>query len=301
MEFIDYYKILGISNTATDSEIKKAYRKLARKYHPDLNPNDKEAEKNFKEINEANEVLSNPEYRKKYDKYGKDWKHADEFEKAEQQRQQYSRRQYAHTQEQEFSNSNFSDFFESMFGGSGFSGGRYSSGNVKFKGQDYNAELQLDLGDVYETKKRTITVNGKNLRLTIPAGVHNGQTIRLKGYGGEGINGGPKGDLYITFSIVNHTAFRRDKDDLHTTVKLDLYKAVLGGEIVVNTFNNEKVKVKLKPGVQNGSKVRLKGKGFPKYKKEGQFGDLYVTYEVKIPENISEKEKALFKELEKLR
>ena len=301
MEFIDYYKILGIPKTASESEIKKAYRKLARKYHPDLNPNDKDAEKKFKEINEANEVLSNPEYRKKYDKYGKDWKHADEFEKAQSQNQGYSSRQYSNDYNQGYSNSDFSDFFESMFGGSGFRGGQYSSGNVKFKGQDYNAELQLNLEDVYETKKHTITVNGKKLGLTIPAGVYNGQTIKLKGYGSEGINDGPKGDLYITFSITNHTKFRRDKDDLYTTVNLDLYKAVLGGEIVVNTFNNEQVKIKVKPGVQNGSKVRLKGKGFPKYKKEGQFGDLYVTHEVRIPENITEKEKSLFEELAKLR
>jgi curved DNA-binding protein len=299
MEYKNYYKILGVNKTATKDEIKKAYRKLARKHHPDLNPDDKEAEKKFKEINEANEVLSNDEKRKKYDKYGKDWKHADEFEKAQNQYQGSSRKHYTHSTNQEYSESDFSDFFESMFGGA--RGGQYKSGNVKFKGQDLNAELQLNLTDVYKTQKQTLTIKGKKIRLTIPAGVYNGQTIKLIGYGGDGINGGPKGDLYITFSIANNTSFKRDKDDLHTTIDLDLYKAVLGGEIVVETFTKEKVKIKVKPGTQNGSKVRLKGKGFPKYKKDAQFGNLYVTYYIKIPEKLTEKEKSLFEELAKQR
>ena len=177
MEYKDYYKILDVSKDASLAEIKKSYRKLARKYHPDVNPNDKEAEKKFKEINEANEVLSNTENRKKYDKYGKDWKHADEFDKAQQQRQQ------SRSSSQDQYSSDYSDFFESMFGG-----GRTRGENVKFKGQDFHAELQLDLKDVYETHKRTLTVNGKNIRLTIPAGVSNGQIIRIKGHGGEGFD-----------------------------------------------------------------------------------------------------------------
>jgi len=156
MAFIDYYKILGINKNATESDIKKAYRKLARKHHPDLNPNDKVSEKKFKEINEANEVLSNPENRKKYDKYGKDWKHADEFEKAKQQQQYYSSSQQQNAGG--YTNSEYSDFFESMFGG-GTS--RARSGQVKFRGQDYNAELHLDIKDVFINHKRTLTVNGK--------------------------------------------------------------------------------------------------------------------------------------------
>lgn len=294
MAFIDYYKILGIEKNSSQEDIKKAYRKLARKYHPDLNPNDKEAEKKFKEINEANEVLSNTENRKKYDKYGKDWKHADEFDKAQQQRQQ-SHRGFQNQSSGGFSESDYSDFFESMFGG-----GRTRGGNVKFKGQDFHAELHLDLKDVYETHKRTLTVNGKNIGLTIPAGVENGQVIRIKGYGGEGLNGGPKGDLIIQFSIANHTKFKRDKKDLYATVDLDLYKAVLGGEITIDTFES-KVKLKVKPETQSGTKVKLKGKGFPVYKKDGQFGDLYITYNVELPTKLSGKEKELFNELAKLR
>jgi len=302
MSYIDYYKILGIDKSATANDVKKAYRKLARKYHPDVNPNDKEAEQKFKEINEANEVLSNPENRKKFDAYGKDWKHADDIERAKQQQQyQYSQRQGGFEQGgfEGFGDEGFSDFFESMFGGRRTSSGSQGR-SVKFKGQDYNASLHLDLKDVYTTHKRTLTVNGKNIRLTIPAGVENGQVIKIKGHGGEGVNGGPKGDLYITFSIDNHSDFKRNKNDLYTTVQLDLYKALLGGEITVSTFQG-KVKLNVKPGTQSGTKIKLKGKGFPIYKKEENFGDLYITYQITIPTNLTEKEKELFKELSKLR
>ncbi len=293
MDFIDYYKVLGIDKKSSAADIKKAYRKLARKYHPDVNPNDKEAERKFKEVNEANEILSNPENRKKYDTYGKDWKHAEEFEKAGyQQPHQQSRQGKARN----FSESDYSDFFESMFGG-GFSKG---GANIKFKGADYNAELRLDIKDIYKTHKRTINVNGKALGLTIPAGVKNGQTIKIKGQGGGGVNGGPNGDLFIQFTIDNATSFKRDGDNLHTIVDLDLYRALLGGDVTIDTFDG-KVKMKVAPETQNGTKVKLKGKGFPVYKKEGQFGDLYVTYQIKLPVRLSKKEKELIAELDKLR
>ncbi|MFD1614089.1 DnaJ C-terminal domain-containing protein [Gelatiniphilus marinus] len=295
MAFIDYYKILGITKKATEAEIKKAYRKLARKYHPDLNPNDKVAEKKFKEINEANEVLSNPENRKKYDQYGEHWQHAEDYEKAKQQRQQY-RKSYqgatgGHTEQ------DFSDFFENMFGGAS---SRFHGSQVKFRGQDYNAELHLHLKDVYTTHKRTLTVNNKNIRINIPAGVENGQVIKIKGHGGKGVNGGPNGDLFIQFHIANHSKFKRDKHHLHTAVDLDLYTALLGGELTVNTFNG-KVKLTVKPETQNGTTVKLKGKGFPKYKKEGEFGDLFITYQIKLPTKLSSEEKALVQQLQKLR
>ncbi len=293
MDFIDYYKILGIDNKASETDIKKAYRKLARKYHPDLNPNDKEAERKFKEINEANEVLSHPENRKKYDAYGKDWKHAEEFEKARQQRKSES--SYQRSGPGQFSDEGFSDFFSSMFGGR-----RGGQRNAQFRGQDFQAALHLNLQDVYRTHKRTLTINGKNIRLTIPAGVKNGQTIKIKGYGGEGVNGGPKGDLHITFQIDNHTKFKRDGNNLYTNLDLDLYKAILGGEVVIDTFDG-KVKLKIAPETQNGTQVKLKGKGFPVYKKEGQFGDLIITFNVKMPVNLTPKEKELFNELSKMR
>lgn len=296
MAFVDYYEILGVDKNASEEDIKKAYRKLARKLHPDLNPNDKEAHKKFQQVNEANEVLSDPEKRKKYDKYGKDWEHGEEYERARQQRQ--SANFGGHTYSTEgFGDEDFSDFFTSMFGRSE---GRGGSSQVKFRGQDYNAELQLDLLDACKTHQQTLTVNGKNIRITIPAGVENGQKIKLKGHGGAGINGGPNGDLYITFSIADHHGFKRMGNDLYTTVDLDLYTAILGGEITIETLDG-KVNVKVKPETQNGTKIKLKGKGFPVYKKEGEFGDLYITYSIKIPTNLTERQKELFRELSKLK
>ncbi|WP_233883005.1 DnaJ C-terminal domain-containing protein [Tenacibaculum piscium] len=292
MAFVDYYKILEIEKTATDKDIKKAYRKLARKYHPDLNPNNKEAEIKFKEINEANEVLSNSENRKKYDKYGKDWEHGEAYEKAKQQ-QTYSNSEG----NSQYSNQDFSDYFNTMFGQRNTSNKQGSRG---FKGQDFNAELHLNLEDVYQTHKQVLTVNNSKIRLSIPAGVENGQVIKISGKGGAGINGGPNGDLYITFSIKNHTKFKRESNNLYTTVDLDVYTAILGGEITVDTFNG-KVKLKIAPETLNNTKVKLKGKGFPVYKKEGQFGDLIITYAIKIPTKLNDKEKELFLELQNLR
>ena len=293
MTFVDYYKILGIDKTATSKDVKSAYRKLARKYHPDLNPNDKDANKNFQQINEANEVLSDPEKRKKYDQYGKDWQHADEFEKQKQYQEQTNSRGAGYSRGQ--SGGDFSDFFESMFGGAaGGSRGR----QAKYRGEDFNAELKLNLIDAFTTQKQTLTVNEAKIRITIPAGIENGQTIKIPGHGGPGINGGPNGDLYITFSIANDAKIKRSGDNLYKTVDLDLYTAVLGGEITIDTLSGQ-VKLKVAPETQNGSKVKLKGKGFPVYKKEGQFGDLFVTYNVVIPTNLTDKQKALFTELSK--
>lgn len=300
MEYVDYYKVLGVDKKASADDIKNAYRKLARKHHPDLNPNDKEAHKRFQQINEANEVLSDAEKRKKYDQYGKDWKHAEEFARQGSygEKQRHSQRQHGQggqTFSGGFGEDDFSDFFASMFGQQ--SDGRRSQ--TKFRGQDYNAELQINLLDAYKTHHQTITVNNKNIRITIPAGIENGQQIRLKGYGAPGVNGGPNGDLYITFSIINNTKFKRLGNDLYSTAEIDLYTAVLGGEITVDTLNG-KVKVKVQPETQNGTKIRLKGKGFPVYKKEDQFGDLFITFSVKIPTNLSGRQKELFEEIAKL-
>jgi curved DNA-binding protein len=297
MEFIDYYKILGLDKNASPDDIKKAYRKLARQYHPDMNPNNKEAHKKFQQINEANEVLGDPEKRKKYDQYGKDWKHAEEFEKARQQQRQYAGGGGSQTFTGDSEGGGFSDFFESLFGGMGSRGRQRET---KFKGQDYQAELRLSLKEAYTTHQRTLTIDGKNVRITIPAGIEDGQKIRLKGYGAPGVSGGPAGDLYITFQIEDDPHFKRSGIDLHTTAAIDLYTAVLGGEATVNTLSG-KLKLKVPPGTQNDAKVRVKGKGFPVYKQEGQFGDLYVTYKIKIPTHLSEKEKELFTELSKLR
>lgn len=305
MEYIDYYKTLGITKSASEKDIKSAYRKLARKYHPDVNPGDKEAEKKFKEINEANEVLSDPEKRKKYDKYGKDWKHADEFEKAGYGgtggRARGGARGGGQSAEwgDAMGGEDFSDFFSSMFGGAGgFGGGR--SQRQSFKGQDFNAELSLSLRAAAETHKQTLTVNGKKIRITIPAGISDGQTIKIKGQGGPGMQGGPNGDLFITFKIESDPQFERKGNDLYTKSKVDLYTLILGGEIQVNTLHSP-VKIKIKEGSKSGGKIRLKNKGFPVYKNAHSHGDLYVSLEVEMPTNLSAKEKELFEELKNIR
>ncbi|SHJ49335.1 curved DNA-binding protein [Reichenbachiella agariperforans] len=287
--FIDYYKTLGIDQKATQDDIKKAYRKLARKFHPDLNPNNADAKLNFQQINEANSVLSDLDKRKKYDQYGKDWEHADEFEKAK-RTQSANQRQNSTSQNR----GDYSDFFESMFGGAASGQGR----QVKYRGEDFQTTLQLSLIDAYKTHQQNLTVNRKTIRITIPAGIENGQTIKIKNHGGAGINGGPNGDLYISFSIASHPDFKRLGNDLYTTKTLDLYTAILGGELMIDTLDG-RVKLKVKPETQNGEKVKLKGKGFPVYKKEAAYGDLFLSYDIKIPTGLTDKQKELFTELSK--
>lgn len=308
MAFIDYYKVLGVERNASQDDIKKAYRKMARKYHPDLNKDDPNAKDKFQEINEANEVLSDPEKRKKYDEYGEHWKHADEF-KAE--REAYQRAQERGGQSAYWYSVNgddfmggfgrgnasgFSDFFEQLFG-HGASAGRSGRGyNMMSRGGDIEAQMNLSLREAAVTHKQTFSVNGENLRITIPAGIVDGQMIKLKGHGEKGSNGAPNGDLYITFQIAPDPEFKREGDDLFTDVDIDLYTAVLGGTVNVKTIDGM-VKLKVNPGTQNDTKVRLRGKGFPVYKKEGTFGDLIVTYHVDIPTSLSEKQKELFTQL----
>lgn len=304
MAYIDYYNILGVSKNASADDIKKAYRQKARKLHPDLNPNDKEAHRKFQQLNEANEVLSDPEKRAKYDKYGENWKHGEEYEKAQQQYQQ-QQHQWGGQQggqtfytEGDFSDTDFSEFFHSMFGG-GFTQRETRRTNRKYKGGDYQAELRLSLRQAMYTHQQTLNLDGKNIRITIPAGVTDGQKIKLAGYGQPGVNGGPNGDLYITFVVEDDPEFKRLGNDLYTSVHVGLYTAVLGGEMTVNTLDGQ-VKMKVKPGTQPEAKVRLKGKGFPVYKKDDQFGDLIVTMKVEVPKNLSSKEQELFVELSKL-
>ncbi len=292
MAYTDYYKILGIPKTASEEDIKKAYRKLARKLHPDLNPNDKEANRKFQQINEANEVLSDPEKKKKYDQYGENWENAEQFEKARQSGAGERRSRRSEESFSDFGDGQYSDFFEQMFG----SGAR----STKFRGQDYQAELHLALRDAAKTHSQTLTVNEKNIRITIPAGVEDGQVIRLKNHGAPGANGGPNGDLYITFRIAPDPIFKRLGNDLYITLNLDLYTAVLGGDVTVDTLEG-KIRLKIKPETQNGEKSRLKGKGFPVYKQDGAFGDLFVTYHILIPKNLTPRERELFTELSKMR
>lgn len=303
MDYIDYYKILEVDKQASQDDIRKAYKRLARKYHPDLNPNDPDAKRKFQEVNEANAVLSDPEKRKKYDEYGQNWEHAADFES----QQDGSGMHFGHGQNGSTywtsadDGSGFSSFFEQMFGGMGGQDfeGFSNFGRRNNRGKDYTAELEIPLTEAAQTHKKVISVNDKKLRITIPAGIADGQTIRLNGQGGEGSQGAPAGDLYITFRVPNDTRFIREGDDLYETVQLDLYTAVLGGEKIVDTMDGQ-VRLKINPGTQSGTRVRLKGKGFPIYKNEGSKGDLIVTYQVAIPTSLTDKQRKLFTELQSM-
>ena len=305
MDYKDYYQALGIEKTATAEQIKKAYRKLARQHHPDVNPNDKGAEQKFKEINEANEVLSDPEKRKKYDQFGADWQHYQQqpggagrggqpggFDWS-----QYTQGSGGGGGSPFGESEDFSDFFGSLFGnvGSGRAGGARPG-----PGPDYQAELELTMEDAYYGGPRTITVHGRNLRLTIQPGVADGQTIRLRDQGGPGRNGGPSGSLLITFRVQLDARYARTGNDLTQDVPVSVYKALLGGEQTVETLSGS-VKIKLKPETPNGTRLRLRGKGFPLYKKEGQFGDLYLRLTLALPQHLTEPEKELIQQLAALR
>jgi curved DNA-binding protein len=305
VEFIDYYQTLGVSKNADTGAIKKAYRKLARQYHPDVNPDNPDAERKFKQVNEAYEVLADPEKRKKYDQYGKDWEHAEAFEQARRQRGSTGGQGYTYTTGGDYEGADFSDFFRTMFGNEGgfFTGGGTAGGGrrrtMSFKGQDYRAELELGMREVLQDQQRVLTVNGNNIRLTIPAGVEDGQTIRIKGQGGPGHQGGEKGDLYLTFRIAPDPVFTRKGDDLYIDRQIDLFTALLGGKAEVDTLDG-RVAVTVPAGTQPGQTLRLKGKGMPVYKKAGQ-GDLYVRLEIRLPEKLNDKERELVKQWAELR
>ena len=292
MAFIDYYKVLGIKNDASQDEIKKAYRRMAKRYHPDTNKDDPNAKERFQEINEANEVLSDPEKRRKYDEYGENWRHADEFEA---QRGQYRNGAQGGYNFGGFggfgdfgssagNTSGFSDFFEELFGHGAFRGGKGS----RQRGGDIQATLQLTLHEAATTHRQQFCVNGETVSITVPAGIADGQKIRIKGKGKTGVNG-ERGDLYITFGITPDSRFTREGDDLHTTATIDAFTLLLGGEVIVPTLNGN-IKATIKPGTQPGSKLRLRGKGFPVYKQPDRYGDLIVTIAVTIPQ-LSERQR----------
>lgn len=297
MAFIDYYKVLGVDSNATQAEIKKAYRRLAKIHHPDKNNNSEESHRRFQEINEANEVLGDPEKRKKYDQYGEHWRNAEEFEA---QRRQYSNSTggydfggfggFGDFSGGSSNASGFSDFFEQLFGSGGF-GTRRRRNN----GEDIEATLSVPLRDAATTHRQTFTINGENIRITIPAGIADGQKIRLKGRGDPAPVGGTRGDLYITFSIVPDKVFTRRGDDLYTTVDTDLYTLILGGEAIVPTLDGS-ARISIRPGTQPDSTLRLRGKGFPVYKKEDSRGDLFVKLRMQLP-TLNEKQKELLRRI----
>ena len=279
MAFIDYYKILGVEKDATQEEIKKAYRKLAKRYHPDLNKDNPQSKAKFQEINEANEVLGDAEKRRRYDEYGKHWKHSEDFETQQRNARAYGggRRGFDGFSEFRHSAGNdngFSDFFEQLFGKGVFNATRP-------RGNDLQATLQLTLREAAKTHRQVLDINGEKISITIPAGIADGQKIKIKGRGGKEIDGTGRGDLYITFHIEPDEHFRREKDDLHTTVECDIYTLLLGGEIVIDTLDGS-VKTSIKPSTQPDSKLRLRGKGMQHYRQEGA-GDMIVTIKARLP------------------
>jgi curved DNA-binding protein len=311
VDYKDYYKTLGLEKSATTDQIKKAYRKLARQYHPDVNPNNAEAERKFKEINEAHEVLSDEEKRRKYDQLGADWQRYQQAGAGAGRAGGFDWSQYGHPgggfggygqagSGDPFGNTDFSDFFSSIFGGMGGEGRPGGHSARASAGQDYQAELELTLAEAYEGGPRTLTVNGKKLRINIQPGAEDGQTIRLRDQGAPGRNGGPAGSLYITLRIAPDPRYTRTGSDLTMDVPVSLYTALLGGQQVVETLSGP-VKITVKPETQNGTRLRLRGKGFPVYKQAGQFGDLYLRLNVTLPQHLTDKEKELFRQLAELR
>lgn len=312
MEYKDYYKVLGVDKKATQDEIKKSFRKLARQYHPDKNPGNKEAEEKFKLINEANEVLGDPAKRKKYDELGSNW---NRFEQAGQGRQGdgYDWSGFGGGDSGNFyyegdindvfgreGGSGFSDFFETFFGrGTGRRPGQKTKSQGQFKGQDYEAEMGLTLEEAYHGVSRIIQVHDEKLRITTKTGAYDGQLLRIRGKGAHGSTEQHRGDLYVRIRIQPHPVFHRRNDDLYAQHNIDLYTAVMGGETVVNTLTG-KIKVNTPPGTQNGKNIRVKGKGMPVYGKTGTFGDLYLQINVVLPENLTSQERELFEQLKKL-
>lgn len=321
MEYKDYYKTLGVDKKATDKEIKSAFRKLARQYHPDINPDDPQAEARFKEINEAYEVLGDREKRTKYDQLGADWQR---WQRTGGQPGDFNWDQWtatpgggrAHVRygtpdnlaDLFGSDSPFSDFFNSIFGGLG--GGMGQSGgfsgldgfDFRFepqRGQDLEQEVEISLVEAYRGTTRLLSKDGRRLQVKIPPGAKTGTRVRVRGEGGGGAAGGQAGDLYLRVKVARDPRFERKGDDLHVTVPVDLYSAVLGGEARVPTLTGD-VKLKIPAGSQNGRVFRLRGKGMPELRRPSRHGDLYARIEVRLPTDLTAEQRELFEQLRRL-
>lgn len=324
----DYYKILGVSKNASQDEIKKAYRKQARKLHPDVNKDDPNASKKFNNLQEAYEVLKNPEDRKMYDQFGENWKQYKHYQENGGDPSDFGfgpygapgaggRRRRTYTYSGDPTNMGgdnpFSDFFESVFG-RGFSGGGGKAGRDPFagqqqrdpfagqkvqKGRDITAEIEISLEEAWQGITKSFTLNGKKMKVKIPAGIESGKRLKLSGRG-EKVSGGKPGDLLITVNIKPNKTFTREGNNLYTTLPVDLYTAVLGGEVKVPTMKGS-AKIKIPPETQSGKTFRLGGQGMPEFKNPNKKGDLFAKVEIKLPANLSEEEKAKFKELADIR
>ena len=303
MEYQNYYDTLGVDRNASANDIRKAYRRLARQYHPDVNPGDKRAEDKFKEINEAYEVLSDEEKRRKYDQLGRSYQQWQQmggqpggfdWGRWSSGRPGGFRVEFADTDQ---GGDMFSDFFRSIFGGVG-QGSRQRKQSIQ--GQDLEVVAQISLEDAYTGTARPVQIGNRGLTVKIPPGAREGTRVRLKGQGERGYAGGQRGDLYVIVSVLDHPTFRREGDDLHLDLKIPLYTAVMGGTICVPTLSGD-VHLRIQPGTQSGQAIRLKGKGMPTLKQPNAYGDLYSHILIQVPTDLSDKEKKLFEELRALR
>ena len=307
MIYKDYYKDLGVAKTATPGEIKKAYRTLANKYHPDKNRGDKSAEERFKVISEANEVLSDPVKRKKYDQFGADWKLYEEagaqpggfdWAKYASGRGGQTHRTSTHEANAMFTDEGVNDLFEMLFGQR--TGQRRGRQSIVIKGEDIETETTLSLEEAYHGTTRLIRLNGQTIKVTIKPGIADQQVLRIAGKGGGGSNGGPNGDLYLTVKIAPHPEFRRKGNDLHRDFPVELYTAILGGKTQIKTLRGN-VTVNIPKGTPNGKALRLRGLGMPVYAKKNEFGNLLAKVDIVLPEHPSEEEIDLFRKLAALR
>jgi curved DNA-binding protein len=310
MEYRDYYQILGVNKTATEKEIKQAYRKLARKYHPDVNPNNKAAQEKFKEINEANDVLSDAEKRRKYDTLGANWQQYEQYQRAGGQGPfQWGGQgsQYRTVSPEDFENifgggdaGGVSDFFRTFFGGGfGGAGGARAQARPR-RGQDIEQEVDISLDEAYRGAARLVDKDGRRLEIKIPAGVKTGSKIRYGGEGMPGAGGGSAGDLYLRVQVAPHLMFERQGDDLNCELPVDLYTALLGGEATVPTLKGQ-LALKIPPETQSGKVFRLAGQGMPRLNEPNSSGDLYAKVRVVLPEHLTTEERELFQKLAELR
>ena len=305
MDFKDYYAVLGVGKQASQEEIKKAYRKLALKYHPDKSPGDKTAEEKFKEVAEANEVLSDPEKRKKYDQLGSNWK---QYENADfgssggagafRQGRSY-RDVYGDVESMFGSGSGFSDFFESFFGSMG--AGRTESGGFSFDfgapGDDLQGELPIGLEEAYHGTQRIVDLGGEKIKVKIKPGAYDGLKLKVKEKGAIGANGS-RGDLYLMVKVTPHPQYERKGEDLYKEQAVDVFLALTGGKQEIDTFSG-KLNIMLAECTANGKLVRIKGRGMPVYNKPGQYGDLYIKLIVNMPKSLTAEQRQVLQQLKK--
>ncbi len=308
MDYKDYYKVLGVGKDSSQDEIKKAYRKLALKFHPDKNPDNKQAEEKFKEIAEAYEVLKDSEKRKKYDELGANWK---QYEKAGAgggpggTHYEYYGPGQGQQQRVNFEDifgagaGGYSDFFEQFFGGYYQDSKSRSRSPRPQSGMNYEAEMEITLLEAYHGTSRIINLDDNKIKVTVKPGVKNGQLLRVKGKGGQGAQGGQPGHLYLKVKVKPSDLYRRKENDLYTKVNINIYQAILGGKIEVYTMNGD-VSFTIPKQTSTGKTFRIKGKGMPVYNKKDAFGDLYIQTNIEIPENLSDEELDLIKQAARL-